>query len=242
MAKLTPKEQLIWMLFSLPTGAGFTYFSILAARQLGFGIPSELLSAAPTCGISLAFGAWSLYQLQQIGLLKQSRRRRTAGVSTTFESLREIAPAISGTRSWQMKWKEEPDPPEFEFWGNGLDGMIPESIFHRFVKMAWRRQCNALYGTKYSMLRDDNRINQLTVNQVFTQSYYTKRIRPVIPDEDYYGCLHVLMATNLIRGRRQGRGGVLRWPPDTTLERAKARWYTPPPPARKSLLKRIFYN
>lgn len=234
MAKiLSPKQQLVWMAFSLPTGAGFGYCATLSLSQLGFGVGDGLMTASPTLGATAVLGAWGVYQLQQLGLW--SSRSPRAGVSTTFASIARAVSTDPDLQSWTHKWKE-PLPQEFIFEGRGLMTPIPETMFDRFVKLAWRRQVNALYGSKLNMVYAGEGYKRLTVNQIFTEKYFTRDTRPRFDEEDYYGCLHILMVTQLVRGRRQGRGGTLAYPYEKIVEQAKSLWYASPTPVSRTWL------
>lgn len=229
MAKLlNPKQQLMWMAFSLPTGAGFGYFATLSLSQLGFRLSDGLITAAPSLGITAVFGAWGIYQLQQLGFWSSPTRK--AGVSTSFASIVKMPSLDPDVQSHRLRWKDAP-PQEFIFTGRGLQTPIPESILNRFVKLSWRRQSNALYGSKLNMVFAGEGYKRLTVNQIFSERYFTRDTRPRFDLEDYYGCLHILMMTHLLRGRRQGRGGTLVYSYEQTIERAKVLWY--PSPAEK---------
>lgn len=222
--KLSPKDQLIWMVFSLPTGYGFGYFAALSAYQLGFRLGDNFMSASPTLGITAMFTAWGLYQLSQLGLWSGGSRSRV-GVFASLVPAKSFDPDV---QSWTMKYNGKPVEREFVFAGRGLTTPIPETVFSRFVKLAWRRQSNALYGSKMNMLYAGEGYRRLTVNQIFSEIYYTREVRPRFDAEDYYGCLHILAITKLLRGRRQGRGGVLAYPFEQVVEQAKALWYPSP--------------
>lgn len=232
MAKvLSPKQQLTWMAFSIPTGAGFGYFATLSLSQLGFRMSDGLVVASPSLGITAVLGAWGLYQLNQLGFWTPGYSRRQAGVSTTYASIARAVSTDPDLQSWTHKWKE-PLPQEFIFEGRGLMTPIPETMFDRFVKLAWRRQVNALYGSRLNMVYAGEGYKRLTVNQIFTEKYFTRDTRPRFDEEDYYGCLHILMVTQLVRGRRQGRGGTLAYPYEKVVEQAKSLWYVSPTPSR----------
>jgi hypothetical protein len=217
------------MLFSLPAGAGFGYSLILSLSQLGFRIGDGLQAASPTLGITAVFGAWGLYQLQQLGLWSSYGRSRI-GVSTSFASIVKAQSLDPDRQSYIHKWKD-PLPEEFIFTGRGLMTPIPETTLDRFIKLAWRRQVNALYGSKLNMVYAGEGYKRLTVNQIFSEKYFTRDTRPRFDQEDYYGCLHILMVTKLLRGRRQGRGGTLTYSYEQSVERAKALWM--PYPTKK---------
>lgn len=222
--KLKPVEQIIWMGFSLPTGAGFGYFATLSLSQLGFKVGDIFMSAAPTLGITAVFGAWGIYQLQQLGFWSGGSRIGTSA----FASIVKAQSTDPDLQTYTMTYDGKPMKREFIFDGRGLTTPIPETVFGRFVKLAWRRQSNALYGSKLNMLYAGEGYKRLTVNQIFTEDYYTRQVRPRFDPEDYLGCLHILMITKLVRGRRQGRGGTLAHPYEQVLEQAKVLWSPAP--------------
>jgi hypothetical protein len=215
-------DELLWIPISGITAAAASWLSISTidaiTRQ---DIPPEIYQAALTGGAALAL--WSWYR-RKIGQLGGKRRAPSAIKQMAYSVLIPSEPPDPDMQSWLLKWKDR-RPREFEFIGFGLPAPVPETTFTRFIGIAWRRQMNATYGSKYNMMRDGDTFRQLSINQVFSRMHFRKRTRPTFQEEDYNSCLFILLRTNLIRGRRQGKGGVLRYPPDKTTELAKERWY-----------------
>lgn len=220
-------EEISWILISSFCAGGGLLTTAATARLVGFGVPSEILWATPTAGISMALWSWYGYKLGQL----PGRKPMAKKLSNTFASsqLRRTEANDPDLQSWLYRWKNTRREREFEFLGFGLQTPIPETTLGRFLKLAWRRQTNAVYGNKYTLMRnEDGSFKKLTVNQVLSKEYFTKRTRPTFLDEEYLGCIFVLSVGHLILGRRQGRGGQLRYPPEKTLELAKERWYDRP--------------
>lgn len=230
-------DELLWIPVSGATAAAASWLSVSTidaiTRQ---DIPPELYQAAITGGAALALWSWYRRKLGQLG---GKRRNPSAIKQMAWSVLVPVESPDPDLQSWLLKWKDR-KPREFEFIGFGLPAPLPETTFTRFLGIAWRRQMNATYGNKYNMIREGDTFRQLSINQVFSRVHFRKRTRPVFQEEDYNSCLFILMRTNLIRGRRQGKGGVLRYPPDKTTELAKERWYGRlPTESRKRL---TFFN
>ena len=154
----------------------------------------------------------------------------------SFASLAPVFSDEGDIESYIMKWKDNPVARhEFRFSGYGLPVVIPGSKFDRFVRLAWRRQMNAIHGSMINLMWDTSftnnqpRLKQLTANQVLSARYYMRSTQPRFIWEEYRGCIMILERCRLLDGRRQGRAGLLLYEPTKTVAIAESTWYSPTP-------------
>lgn len=181
--------------------------------------------------------------------------RRFLGNSPTkaVTALGSVVPSFVGgemdSRSYTLKYRDklEEDEPEFIFRGKGLPVAIPESKFARFVRLAWRRQMNAVHGSQVQIMWDGDEwrgqraMRRLTSNQVLTARYFLEVTEPRFVEPEYLACIRILVLCNLIDRRGQGRAGLLMYEPDKTMSLAISRWIGPTrSPARFPNFRAIF--
>lgn len=149
--------------------------------------------------------------------------------------------------SYIMRWKDKPEPPEFRFSGDPLRVEVLESEFHRFIKLAVRRQSVALYGSRATGYRTSyGKFQRLKINWVLGEHYFTKETRPRFHPDLYWSIIFILTVTRLLRhgSRRAGSAGHLigEYGPDRYTKLAMQRWIAlfGPPPLSNS--KRSIFN
>lgn len=148
---------------------------------------------------------------------------------STYSNLSQwyINPGDPDIRSAILRWKDDQIDNEFIFRGLGLPCQIPESRFTEFIKTARRRQTNAVYGTKWSMVSVGNgNFRQLKKNEILSAAYYTKRKYPRWPVDEYWACMMILGYTRLLQKKGQGDAGRLMGDKGCCwyVDEAKRRW------------------
>lgn len=176
--------------------------------------------------ILIGFGIMATVYLIQRHIFKPLRMGQK---KTTFSSISQwvINPNDRDIRSAILRWKDDGIDDEFVFRGLGLPSQIPESRFAEFIRIARRRQTNALYGTKWSMTQVGNcQFRQLKKNEVLSAIYYTRRRYPKWPVDEYWACMMVLGYTRLLQKKGQGDSGRLIGDKGAGwyIEEAKRRW------------------
>jgi len=152
-------------------------------------------------------------------------RKRWGEMSHRAVSWREVKTDDPDRKRFERRWRAAVPDPEFIFRGLGLPVPVGETILLRFVKIAKRRQSNALYrgglvwtGAGYKTIR---------LNWVLSEEHFTKRVSPRFPEDEYYSILIVLGYSRLMTGaRRQGSSGRLvgDYSPQRYVEIAINRW------------------
>lgn len=144
--------------------------------------------------------------------------------------------------SYILKYRDRTEKErEYIFRGRGLPIQIPESKLSRFVKLAWRRQMNAIHGSQVQIMWDGNpqaRMKRLTSNQVLSARYYLKVTEPRFTEAEYLACIRILVLSNCLDNRKQGRAGLLMYEPGRCMELILSYWL--PSPRSNKLFSNFF--
>lgn len=171
-------------------------------------------------------------------------RRLTRGkVSQAVEAMSLLVPVPGGdsdVESYILKYKDKIEQQrEYIFRGRGLPVPIPESKFHRFVNLAWRRQMNAIHGSRVQIMWEPRtKTRRLTANQVLSARYFLGVTEPRFTEAEYLACIRILVLSNLLDSRKQGRAGLLLYEPGRCMELALSYWM--PSPRSKGLIPNFF--
>lgn len=153
---------------------------------------------------------------------------------------KEVPSDDSGRKKFIRRWKAAAPETEFVFYGLGIPVPVGETLLLRFMKIAKRRQNNALY--RGGLVWTGEGYKTIRLNWVLSEEHFTKRVSPRFPEDEYCAILIILGYSRLMTGgRRQGSSGRLigDYSPQRYVEIAIHKWIvlTSPPP-RSGLMAR----